>query len=247
MSAELLQIAPAAAGEDGAYLDDGTQWRLADLYERVPSVCCGCSRPGQCCELTKDEEVAGFATMYPLYLVEYLSIVDHVRRHFDPGRRGDLLGAFEERPVRCPFLVDKGVCSIYPVRPLSCRTYGILSPEEVEGAARDAQGNFPEAWIRSFLSSEWHTVCAEAQVMDQDLVAAHAEAMVSFAYERELLRMGRETGMPDGRRREVLNTSAKRTSVARWSWGGFNALMQSPADWLESRFEDYWKEAALAD
>lgn len=246
MSGVLLQIAPAGEPHGDA-LSAPIRERLEALYDRVPDVSCGCDRPGQCCWLTEEEMAAEFATMYPLYTVEYLNIVDYVRRHFDPNRQAEYLGIIEERPTRCPFLTEAGACSIHPARPLVCRTYGVLDREQVEKTALDAKGELPGDWIRRFLFTERQTVCPHTRVVQPEKVAAHAEAMVSSAYERELLRMGQEVEGLDGVRRRVLREVTDLKWITRWTWGGFNALMRAPAEWVKRHFADYWEAAFLGE
>ena len=221
--------------------------RLAALYDRVPRVSCRCDQPGWCCELTTEEDAAEFATMYPLYTVEYLNVVGHVRNRFPADRQETLLGLHEERPARCPFLTQDGACSIHPVRPLVCRTYGVLSRAQVDGAGAEAKGRVPERWIREFLRNERQVVCVGTEVLEPGKTAAHTEAMVTFAYERELIQMGREVDCPGLERRQVLETITGMDRVTRWSWGGFNALVQSTPDWFGAHFEAYWKKATLGE
>ena len=238
---------PTAVERGKACFSPALRKRLQAVYDRVPGVSCGCDRPGQCCELTEEEIAEDFATMYPLYTAEYLNIVDYVRDHFDPQRRVELLGLREERPVRCPFLTDAGGCSIYPVRPLACRTYGVLSREQVEETASGARGNLPSSWVWSFLSTERYTVCPKTRVLEPEKVADHARDMISVAYERDLIQMGREADGLDGERRDVLREGAGLERITRWSWGGFNTLVQSPVSWLRRHFSDYWERGFLAD
>ncbi|MDA0747610.1 MAG: YkgJ family cysteine cluster protein [bacterium] len=240
----LLQIAPS---ENERCLPEPIQERLQALYEGVPGVSCGCDRPGQCCELTDEEMASDFATMYPIYMVEYLNIVDYVRANFDPQRQEALLGVAEERPRRCPFLTGEGGCSIHPARPLVCRTYGVLSREQVEETASSARGEVPSAWVASFLFTERHTVCPKTTVVEPEKVAQHAREMISFSYERDLLEMAQDVGLPDEDRRDALEAASGQREVRRWTWGGFNVLLRAPVSWLKNHFGVYWEKASLAE
>lgn len=190
---------------------------------------------------------ADFATMYPLYTVEYLNIVDYVEDRFEPERRDAVLALTEERPARCPFLTDAGGCSIYPVRPLVCRTYGVLSREAVEETAQEARGRVAARWVASFLFTERHTVCPHTRALAPEALGAHARNMVRFNYERELLALGREAAGLDEARAAALTAVAGLNRVSRWTWGGYNALFRSPLAWLKQRFAAYWRRAALAE
>jgi len=244
VEADLLQIVPPRGKP---LLKDGTRTKLQALYDRVPAVSCECDKLGQCCELTEEEIVAEFATMYPLYEVEYYNIVDFVGSHFGADLQEELLSISNERPEGCPFLTDSRGCSIHSVRPMACRTYGVLSREEVEKTASEARETVPKSWINSFLYTERHTVCANARLLEPEKSAAHAQSMISFEYEREMIQLGRESGMLKGVRKQVLQDSSGLVHVTRWTWGGFNALMRSSTDWLKGHFAEYWKQSILGE
>ena len=81
MSDSLLQIALPILPED-------TRTRLNAVYAQVPAVSCtGCDAPGSCCELTDAEYDDDFATMYPLYAVEYINIIDYVSLTLLPQKK----------------------------------------------------------------------------------------------------------------------------------------------------------------
>ena len=242
----LLGIAPVEPTRELALPDD-LRSQLQATYDRIPSVRCGCGHPGWCCELTPEEMASDFATMYPLYKVEYLNIVDYVEDKFDKSRQEHLLGLTEERPERCPFLTDSGACSIHPVRPLACRTYGVLKNKEVEDAALEAEGQIPDGWIRRFIFRERDTVCRHTEVLDRDKVQSHARAMIAFEYERELIQLGRQVESLGGERRSHLERVTGKWEVESWTWGGFNALLGRSTSWLARHFEGYWKNSSLAE
>ena len=246
MSSERVPV-ESDGGQQGGLLPASVRERLRALYSRVPRVSCTCDRLGQCCELTEAERADDYATMYPLYTVEYLNIVDYVQRRFDPKRQQDLLEMTEERPMRCPFLTEAQACEIHPVRPLMCRTYGVLQREEVEAAGSAARGDVPASWIWRFLSTERYTVCPMTRVLDPGKVAAYTKDMVSHAYERTLILMGGEVDPLDAARREALQQASGKARLMRWTWGGFNVLMRSPLPWLRKHFGDYWEASFLAD
>ena len=113
---------------------------LEVLYDQVPAT--RCAGTGDCCALTDEEFDTYYATMFPLYRAEYVHIVAYVERHFSPQRRQELLSFTEERPRRCPFLGADHSCTIYPVRPLICRTYGAMNPVSIARQALAHQGDF---------------------------------------------------------------------------------------------------------
>ena len=246
MSSLLLEIDAASAAGD-RLLSEEIAGRLASLYEGVPSVSCECDTPGQCCELSEEEKAGDFATMYPLYLAEYLNIVDYIRRHLPAELRDEALSATDERPVQCPFLTAESRCAIHPVRPLACRTYGVLSRERVEVTAKEVRGDVPKEWIASFLFTERHTCCPHTRPLEPEKVADHAQRMIRFSYERDLVQMGREANPMNEERLAVFRETTRHDRVSRWSWGGFNTMLRAPLAWMRTHFADYWKDAILAE
>ena len=243
-----MHIAPPI-GQHEALLPNEVREDLEALYAQVPGVSCqACDRPGKCCELTGPEFQADFATMYPLYAVEYLNIVDHVSAHFDAARREELLEMVDERPMRCPFLTQAGGCSIHPARPLTCRTYGVLNREqEVFDAAKAAQGQAPENWLQVFKSSERYTVCAHTALLEPEKREAHVKAMWSFDYERRMVAMSQSVALMDADRQAIFQEASGKAQPIRWTWGGFNALVQTPLSWFKRRVAQVWSESILGE
>tara|TARA_B100001123_G_scaffold391303_1_gene469561 strand:+ start:3058 stop:3783 length:726 start_codon:yes stop_codon:yes gene_type:complete len=224
-----------------------TKERLDALYAKVPDVTCACDNLGQCCQLTPEEAAEDWATMYPLYTTEYLNIVDHVRSHFSEEEQARFLTFDEERPLRCPFLSDEGGCRIHPVRPLVCRTYGVLSREHVEETGSVYRGDVPDLWIHQFLRNERCTICPDTELDEPDKLDDHAKEMVTFGYERELIKMGEENDGLDEERRVLLVEATGRGRLVRWTWGGFNRLYRSTLDWARSNLKDALKQSRLAE
>lgn len=219
---------------------------LEVLYEQVPAT--RCAGTGDCCALTDEEFDTYYATMFPLYRAEYLYIVAYVERHFSPQRRQELLSFTEERPRRCPFLGADHSCTIYPVRPLICRTYGAMNPVSIAREARAHQGAWPSAPIRAFVRREAGMVCARVAVLEPEKVAQHARMLIEGTYERELARLSSGEELA-GEERQALfqQLTGRQEWPLRWSWGGFNALRFSPLAWLRQHFAAYWQKAELID
>jgi Fe-S-cluster containining protein len=232
---------------EGDHLRDDIRDRLAAVYAKVPAVTCGCDDLGQCCQLTPEEAADDWATMYPLYIPEYLNIVDYVRRHFSPEDQDRLLSFNEERPLRCPFLSGEGGCTIHPVRPLACRTYGVLSRENVEETGSVYRGEVPDLWVHQFLRNERCTVCPHTELDEPEKLDEHAKEMVTYGYDRELIQMGAEQDGLDEERRAALVDATGRESLVRWTWGGFNTLYRSSKDWAHTHLKDTLKKSHLAE
>ena len=220
---------------------------LDRMYRDVPAVTCGCDRLGQCCELTDEEAADGWATMYPLFAVEYLNIVDHVRENFSPEDQERFLSFEEERPLRCPFLTDGGGGSIHPVRPLACRTYGVLSQDKVKDTKERLEGEVPSLWLRHFAKNESCTVCTHTEIEEPEKVDAHAERMATFSYDRELLELAKTFDGLDEDRRDLLIKASGKVRISRWTWGGFNTLWRKPVSWLQKNLVGTLDRATLAE
>ena len=215
---------------------------LQSLYEQVPSTCCANS--GECCVLTEQEREEGYATMFPLYRAEYLNIVRWVGEKFPGKRREELLAATEERPRRCPFLAGDNRCSIYPVRPLICRTYAVMTPETIAKAVERHEGEVPERWLRAFALREGGMVCPRVMVTQPEKLVRHAYNLITSAYERALVRMGRRVELVEGEERQkLIRRLIGRRLPERWTWGGFNALRFAPLEWARTNLGPYWNRA----
>lgn len=99
---------------------------LEKVYAQVPEG--DCRQCGQCC-----------VDPPPAALVEYLNIYRYVRDHL-ADRHQELIRKTVEffyleladPGVGCPFLGEDKKCLIHPVRPLSCRVYNVLHPDDYE-------------------------------------------------------------------------------------------------------------------
>ncbi len=219
---------------------------LQALYEQVPATRCAGS--GECCQLTSEEYENHYATMFPLYRVEYLNIVEHVERELPAERRDALLAHTEERPRRCPFLGEDQGCTIYPVRPLICRTYGAMNPRSIGRQVKNLRGHIPDGWIRDFARREGAMVCPRVAVLEPEKVRIHAQNTADGTYERELTRLSLQVEIAAGERRDIFRrVSGSRAWPLRWSWGGYNSVRFAPLKWLREHFATYWKRAELVD
>jgi hypothetical protein len=80
---------------------------LEKIYSRIPEFKCQ-ERCGECCGPVRWS------------LAEEIVIRDYIRRHGIEYRKMKSIMDY------CPFLTEDKKCSIYPVRPLVCRVYGVL-------------------------------------------------------------------------------------------------------------------------
>ena len=219
---------------------------LQHLYDQVPAT--RCAHSGECCALTEDEFANNYATMYPLYRAEYRNIVEYAEAHFSSERRRKLFSFIEERPRQCPFLGADHACTIYPVRPLICRTYAVMNPQTIAAAATANQGEVSEDWIEGFVLRESNMVCPRVEVVEPEKLEQHAHNLITTAYERALIRLSQKVELVTGERQKIFQRATwRRSGPLRWSWGGFNAVCFAPLDWMRSHFKAYWKNAELAD
>ena len=220
--------------------------QLDSLYDQVPATRCAGS--GDCCVLTDEEFDNYYATMFPLYLAEYINIAAYVEAKFPAARSSELLAITEERPRRCPFLGPDHGCTIYPVRPMICRTYGAMNPLSLAREALHNEGQRPVAQIRKFVRREGGMACPRVAVTEPQKVARHARMLIDGAYDRELERLSGATELADGERQKLYRKlTGKVCWPLRWSWGGYNAVRMASLDWIREHLAAYWKKSELAD
>lgn len=226
--------------------DQHLSGELQALYDQIPAT--RCAHSGECCVLTADEFDNDYATMFPLYSAEYQNIVEYVKAHFAPERQRELLDFTEERPRQCPFLDADHNCTIYPVRPLICRTYAVMNHQTIDRAAESNKGAVPQDWIDGFVLRESHMVCPRVQVVEPDKLEQHARNLINSTYERVLTQLSLKVELAAGERKKIFRRAAwRRAWPLRWTWGGFNTIRFAPLDWVRSHFKSYWKQAELAD
>jgi Fe-S-cluster containining protein len=219
---------------------------LQRLYDQVPAT--RCAQSGECCSLTDQEFDEGYATMFPLYRAEYVNIVAYIEQHFSAEDAQRLLDFGEERPRRCPFLGSDNGCGIYPVRPLICRTYAVMNDRSIKQAATRNKDKVPSQWVDGFVRREGCMTCPRVSVTEPEKLERHADNLVGFVYERELVRLSQEVSLPQDDRLTFFRRLTRRRSLpVRWSWGGYNTVYRRPLAWLQERLAAYWKKAELAD
>ena len=219
---------------------------LEALYAQVPASRCASS--GECCRLTEAEYHSHFATMFPLYRVEYCHLVQFIEWTFPADRRQELFSWIEERPQRCPMAGDDHRCTIYPARPMICRTYGVMNPATIAQAVSRHRDMVPEDWLDRFARREGAMSCPRVRVMEPQKLERHAHNLIHFTYERELSRLSRGIEIADPLRQQLFaEITGRSTWPLRWSWGGFNALRFTSLEWLHRQFRKYWQSAELVD
>ncbi len=220
--------------------------RLEKVYSQVPSTRCAGS--GECCWLTSEEYVNDYATMFPLYRVEYANIVDYVEREWPEGRRSDIFAFREERPLRCPFLGENNGCSIYKVRPLICRTYGVLNPRSIRREVDLLGEDISPQKLSSFVAREGGMVCPRVSVLQRGKIKDHVKNIIDGFYERELESLSCQVDVAGGERRSIFRRiTGKSAWPVRWSWGGYNTIRFASLKWLRNNFSSYWSKAVIAD
>ncbi len=220
--------------------------RLDRLYSQVPDTRCAGS--GECCWLTSQEYENDYATMFPLYKVEYLNIVAFLERVWSKDRLAGIFAFREERPLRCPFLGEENGCGIYEVRPLICRTYGVLNSRSIKRQVDLLGKEVSTKDLRSFAIRESGMTCPRVAVLQPEKINSHAKNIVSGFYERELESLSSQVDIATGERRAIFRRVTGKTAwPIRWSWGGYNTVRFSPIKWLRKNFSLYWSKVVLAD
>jgi len=218
---------------------------LEEVYRSIPATTC--SNCGTCCQVTEEERRQGWVTMYPLYVVEYLHIAAYVARHFTPTEREFYQNFREEWPLECPFRdKEKRACVIYPVRPLTCRTYGILNEQRIEQMVAVHSNRNPAIQLERFKRWERHHVCPNVQVVEEDKLDVYMARRIEFWYTKQVEILSVRVDIVGPERRQTFEEITGRPNVLSWTWGGFNALRCSSAEAFVTQFPTYWKKAELA-
>lgn len=96
---------------------------LEKIYKKLPETTC--NRCTTCCTVPP-----------PGYLIEFLNLYKFVRDNLQHLHKEILKKAISyfflelvDINIKCPFL-DSNDCLVYPVRPLSCRVFGLLSEKD---------------------------------------------------------------------------------------------------------------------
>jgi len=218
---------------------------LEKLYRSIPATTCvNC---GNCCRITEAERRQGWVTMYPLYAAEYLHIAAYLGREFPPAKRDYFLNFREEWPLQCPFRdQEQDACTIYPVRPLTCRTYGIMNERRMEEALNTHKKHLPPAQLERFRRWEKHQICPDVQVAETDKLSDYTARRIGFWYTKQLEILSVEAPLMDRAKKQVFETITERPGILSWTWGGFNALRDSSMEAFITQFPDYWMKAELA-
>jgi len=102
----------------------GAFQELEKIYGQLPETVC--EQCGACCTVPP-----------PGYFIEYLNLYRYLRDNQKEERAGILqrLARYYFLELvdigsRCPFLSGENKCLVYPVRALSCRTYGLLNKKD---------------------------------------------------------------------------------------------------------------------
>lgn len=101
--------------------------KLNSIYDSLPETTC--DRCGTCCTVPP-----------PAYIVEYLNMFRYLKENLGHRIPGILDKAVRfyflelaDINLKCPFLSEENLCLVYPVRPLSCRGYGLVKNEGFSG------------------------------------------------------------------------------------------------------------------
>ncbi|WP_066634654.1 YkgJ family cysteine cluster protein [Desulfolucanica intricata] len=99
---------------------EGIFKQLHETYDKLPDT--SCEQCGNCCTVPP-----------PSFMVEYLNIYRYLKNNLQEQipeliKRTARFYFLElaDISLKCPFLNEENQCIIYPVRPFSCRGYGLL-------------------------------------------------------------------------------------------------------------------------
>jgi len=127
--------------------NEGLFDELNEVYQRLPETTC--DRCATCCTVPP-----------PGYLIEFLNLFRYVRDNLKTSQREIMENTLRyfflelvDINVKCPFLDGSNNCKVYPVRPLSCRMFGLLSEKDSNLGARRQLGAVAENTGRSMISN----------------------------------------------------------------------------------------------
>jgi len=97
---------------------------LEKIYAKLPETVC--ERCATCCTVPP-----------PGYLIEFLNLYKYIRDNLQDLQKEIMRKVVRyfylelvDINIKCPFWDDADQCMVYPVRPLSCRIYGLLSEKD---------------------------------------------------------------------------------------------------------------------
>lgn len=141
-----------------SYADNkGLFVELEELYQRLPETVC--EKCATCCTVPP-----------PGYLIEFLNLYKYVRDNLKDHHSQIMENVMKffylelvDINIKCPFLDNANHCLVYPVRPLGCRIFGLLSEKDFGlGSKRQL-----EAVARKF--REQHGIELPREVVDFEL------------------------------------------------------------------------------
>jgi len=114
---------------------------LQKIYNHLPqTTCAGCAA---CCNWGSP----------PAFFIEYLNMYKYIRDNLKDQWRDLLEKSIEyfylelvDAQQKCPFLNSDNKCSIYAVRPFTCRSYGLLSQKDFEVGDRGLKQLAQKFW-----------------------------------------------------------------------------------------------------
>jgi Fe-S-cluster containining protein len=124
--------------------NEGLFDELNEVYQRLPETTC--DRCATCCTVPP-----------PGYLIEFLNLFRYVRDNLKTSQREIMENTLRyfflelvDINVKCPFLDGSNNCKVYPVRPLSCRMFGLLSEKDSNLGARRQLGAVAEKYRQKY-------------------------------------------------------------------------------------------------
>ena len=109
---------------------EGLLSELESTYSRLPETTC--DQCATCCTVPP-----------PGYLIEFLNMFKYIRDNLTDSQPEIMERVVRyfflelvDINVRCPFLDQSNSCLVYPVRPLSCRMFGLLSEKDAHLGSR---------------------------------------------------------------------------------------------------------------
>lgn len=203
---------------------------LHEMYKKVPATKCLESYCGDwCCTKlasSKDEQ-GNFMSLPLIYSIEYYSIAEYVLKHFSPDEQEAFFNP-DKKTEKCVFRKSgkNGGCSIYPVRPFSCRTYGRSVPDIFWGL------QYPKGSARAVDCPDCvHMDCSN----EKKFIAEYPLMWDTLRQLSQGLISVPELG------KEIVKEISGNDEFMILGWQERNKLLSENKNWFKSCFKKWWK------
>ena len=206
--------------------------QLQKLYKFLPET--KCDNCGKCCNLTEEEKQDDYSVMIPLYLIEYLNLLQYIMKYYTTEKINECLSLREFQLEKCPFRDwENGFCSVYEVRPFICRSYGMLSFNQIQEAYKNWGEGVAEILIKRFLEDEVNLYCERLQVTEKEKLDKYMEYRINYKFRGTLASLSRDVPFLNKEQSMALKQVSGYANPLVSTWRGFNRLSKANPKWIK--------------